>query len=251
MKARDILVKPISQQDAARIIKQIHYSGKVTQNSQLHFGVFVGDRCGGAMQFGPSMDKRRMIGLVRDTKWNGFLELNRMAFADWLPRNSESRAIGVALRTIRKNYPHIDWVVSFSDATQCGDGIIYRASGFVLTGINKNKTLLRMPDGSIVADKTLNDLSVKLKGGKHATSYWKEKGAKPLEGFQLRYVYFLNPEARSRLTVKELPFSAIDEYGARMYKGKRVESADSGTSGIQPERGGAIPTSTLQTNGEI
>lgn len=249
MKARDILVKPISRQDADRIVKEIHYSGKVVPNSQLHFGVFIGDRCGGAMQFGPSMDKRKMLGLVRDTKWNGFLELNRMAFAEWLPRNSESRAIGVALRTIRKNYPHIDWVVSFSDATQCGDGIIYRASGFVLTGINKNKTILRMPDGNIVADKTLNNSNFKIKG--EGAGYWKKNGAKPLDGFQLRYMYFLNPEARSRLTVKELPFSAIDEYGARMYKGKRVESADSGTSGIQPEGGGAIPTSTLQANGEI
>lgn len=37
-------------------------------------------------------------------------------------------------------YP-IEWVVSFADATQCGDGTIYRASGFLLTGIRENKTV--------------------------------------------------------------------------------------------------------------
>ena len=187
-----------------------------------------------------------MMGLVRDTKWNGFLELNRMAFADWLPRNSESRAIGVALRIIKKKYPHIDWVVSFADATQCGDGTIYRASGFILTQINKNKSILKMPNGSIVAAKTLDNSNFKTKG--ESAGYWKKKGAKPLDGFQLKYVYFLNPEARSRLAVQELPFSAIDKFGARMYKGKRVGSADSGTPGIQPGGGGAIPTSMLQNN---
>ena len=34
-----------------------------------------------------------------------------------------------------------------------------------------------------------------------------------------RYIYFLNPAARQRLTVPILPFSKIDEMGARMYKG--------------------------------
>ena len=73
------------------------------------------------MQFGPSLDKRKIQGLVEGTRWNDFIELNRMAFADWLPRNSESRAISVALRLIRKHYPNIEWVISFADGTQCGD----------------------------------------------------------------------------------------------------------------------------------
>lgn len=145
--AKSIVVKPISAQDANRIVKSIHYSGKVVNNSQLHLGVFVGDRCGGAMQFGPSLDKRKIIGLVEGTKWNEFIELNRMAFADWLPRNSESRALGFAFRWMRKQYPHLKWIVSFADATQCGDGTIYRASGFVLTGIKVNNQTWQLPDG--------------------------------------------------------------------------------------------------------
>lgn len=43
-----------------------------------------------------------------------------------------------------------------------------------------------------------------------------------LEGFQLRYVYFLDKSYRKRLTVPELPFSAIDEAGAGMYKGEKI-----------------------------
>jgi len=241
--AKEIRVEPISADDANRLVRVMHYSSKVVPNSQLHLGVFLDGRLEGAMQFGPSMDKRKTLGLVRDTPWNGFLELNRMAFSDRLPRNSESRAIAIAMRMLRKTYPHLEWVISFADGTQCGDGTIYRASGFMLTGIKPNKTILLMPDGSVVADKTLNNSNYILRG--ESAGYWKKNGAAPLDGFQFRYVYFLNPAARDRLTVPVLPFSRIDEMGAGMYKGKaRVKQA---TEGDQPKGGGAAPTHALQS----
>ena len=269
MRAKDIIVKPISSKDAARIVKACHYSGKVVQNSQLHFGVFLNGKCGGAMQFGPSLDKRKIQGLVEGTGWNGFIELNRMAFADWLPRNSESRAIAVAMRIIRKTYPHIEWVVSFADGTQCGDGTIYRASGFVLTGIKENTQIWEAPSGEKFSRTSLTDGRSKqqqqqarvvasrttLTKGKHVTENgaasmkkFAQAGWKPLPGFQLRYLYFLNPEARSRLTVPVLPFSEIERRGAGMYLGKpkRATSIDSDATGFQPGKGGASPTVALQ-----
>jgi hypothetical protein len=242
--AKRLIVKPISSKDANRIVQSLHYSGKTVNNSQLHLGVFLDGKCGGAMQFGPSTDKRRMLGLVDGTLWNEFIELNRMAFADWLPRNGESRSIGYAIRWIRQQYPQIKWCVSFADGTQCGDGTIYRASGFELIGIKPNVSLLQMPDGSIVSDKTLNNSNYKVKG--QSAGYWKKRGASALQGFQLKYIYFLDPSARQRLTVPILPFSEIDRRGAGMYKGQfRVRSVDSDTSAIHAEMGGANPTRTL------
>ena len=114
--------------------------------------MFLGTRLEGALQFGPSLDRRKLLGLVEGTQWNGFLELNRLAFSDNLPRNSESRALGVALRLIRRQYPQIEWIVSFADATQCGDGTIYRAAGFLLTRIKRNTTLWGGPDGTVISN---------------------------------------------------------------------------------------------------
>ena len=48
----------------------------------------------------------------------------------------------------------------------------------------------------------------------------KELGAKPLNGFQLRYIYLIDKTCK--ITVPILPFSKIDEMGAGMYKGKKV-----------------------------
>lgn len=241
--AKDIRVAPISSKDANAVIKKFHYSGKVVNNSQLHFGVFLNGRCEGAMQFGPPMMKKNVLGLVRNTAWNGMLELNRMAFGPALPKNSESRALAVAMRIIRKSYPHIEWVLSFSDGTQCGDGTIYRAAGFVLTAIRENTGIWRMPDGTIQTRMTLTKGKHILNNGGRASE---PEGATPLSGFQLRYIYFLNHDARKRLTVPEIPFSKIQELGAGMYLGKpRATSKDSVAVPFQGTEGGANPTVAL------
>jgi hypothetical protein len=249
--AKDIVVLPISAKDANALIQRVHYSGKVAPNSQLHLGVFLNGRLEGALQFGPSLDKRKTQALVSNTSWNGFLELNRMAFSEALPRNSESRAIAIALKMIKKNYPHIEWILSFSDATQCGDGTIYRASGFKLCGIRENKTIWKFPDGETIADigiKTAFDWQLKKFGkkllGTEALKEAKKLGAKPIEGYQLRYIYFLNEESKARLTVPLIPFEKIEQVGAKMYKGVRVTKAP---SEFPSDSGGAVPTHTLHS----
>lgn len=47
-----------------------------------------------------------------------------------------------------------------------------------------------------------------------------------IEGYQLRYIYFIDKASRSKLTVPEVPFSKIDEIGAGMYKGEKVSQAE-------------------------
>ena len=144
-RAKEIIVKVIPSKIANEFVKKYHYSGKVVQNSQLHFGAFLDNRLHGVMSFGPSLDKSKVIHLVEGTKWNEFIELNRMAFDEYLPRNSESRCISIALKLIKKNAPHIKWVISFADGMQCGDGTIYRASNFCLTGYSTGGMWL-LPD---------------------------------------------------------------------------------------------------------
>lgn len=144
------MVKVIPQRMAAEFIKKHHYSGKIVQNSYLHFGCFLNGELHGAMSFGNPMDKRRVLGLVVDqegnpAKWNEMLELNRMAFDDVLPKNSESRCIGFAIKLIKKNAPHIRWILSFADGTHCGDGTIYRASNFKLTGLTQG-SMVELPE---------------------------------------------------------------------------------------------------------
>jgi hypothetical protein len=200
-RAKEIIVKVINSKVANQFVKKHHYSGKVVNMSNLHFGCFLDDKLHGVMSYGSPMDKRNVLPLVDsgvdsfNKRWNEMLELNRMAFDDYLPKYSESRCIAVSIR-----------LLSYSDATQCGDGTIYRASGFKLTQINKNGTIYKLANGDIVA--------------KRGDSKYDFKGATALKGFQNRYIYLIDKTCK--LTVPEIPFTKIDEQGAGMYKGEKI-----------------------------
>lgn len=222
-RAKEIIVKVIPSKIANDFVKKVHYSGKVVPNSTLHFGCFLDGKMHGVMQYGPSINKKGTINLVDGTGWNEFIELNRMAFDDYLPKYSESRCIAISIRLIKKNTPQIKWIISFADGTQCGDGTIYRASGFKLVGVAKSGQVFRFNNevlhgkilwdrclvtGWTVSDKELNIL--------------REKGntVERLKGYQLKYVYLID---KSMTITKEiLPFSEIDKQGAGMYKGEKI-----------------------------
>lgn len=245
-RALDIVLKVIPSNVANPFIKAHHYSGKIVTNSCLHFGAFLDGNLHGVMSYGPSTDKRRLIGLVKGTGWNNFIELNRMAFDERLPRFSESHCIAQSLKLIKRNAPQIKWVVSFADGCSCGDGTIYRASNFILTGITENKSLLLLPSGEKIHQLSLTSQPnrkrpelggmtlAEISGGSASIAKYAEvTGAKPLVGYMFRYVYFIDSKWRSRLTVDPIPFSRIDELGAGMYKGERISQSERHEAGVR------------------
>lgn len=234
-RAKEIIVKVIPANIANPFVKTHHYSGKIVNNSSLHFGCFLDGKLHGVMSYGSPLDKRKVLPLVQPSLWNEMLELNRMAFDDYLPKNSESRCIAISVKLLKKNAPHIKWILSFSDGTQCGDGAIYRASGFVLTGVNKNDQIIKFPDGRLESRMSLTDTTnskaknlsklydIPFSGGSTMKHFY-EMGCKPLMGFQLRYIYIIDKTCK--LTVPIIPFSKIDEIGAGMYKGEKITLAE-------------------------
>ena len=189
------------------------------------------------MSFGSPLDKRKVLPLVQPSKWNEMLELNRMAFDSFLPKNSESRCISIAIKLIKKNTPHIKWILSFADGTQCGDGAIYRASGFVLTAIRVNENTCQIPSGHVIHKMTLESNPTSPRAELNGRSYYDVTGGKYdfygycahlsgtiVPGFQLRYIYLIDKSCR--ITVPILPFSKIEEMGAGMYRGKKITRAD-------------------------
>ena len=221
-RAKEIIVKVIPSKIANEFVKLNHYSGKVVPNSTLHFGCFLDGKLHGVMQYGPSINKKGTINLVEGTGWNEFIELNRMAFDDYLPKYSESRCIAISIKLIKKNAPHIKWIISFADGTQCGDGTIYRASGFKLVGLSKNAGICKL-NGKMVHIKKTYDLKLTSSFLKKSDiPKLKEKGyeAEIVDGYQFKYIYLID---KSMTISKEiLPFSEIDKQGAGMYKEKKI-----------------------------
>ena len=221
-RAKEIIVKVIKSNVANAFVKKNHYSGKVVPNSTLHFGCFLDGNLHGVMQYGPSINKKGTINLVENTGWNEFIELNRMAFDDFLPKYSESRCIAISIRLIKKNAPQIKWIISFADGTQCGDGTIYRASGFKLVGVSKNAGICKL-NGEVVHIKRTYDLGLTSSFLKKSDIPKLEKQGYKVEflkGHQLKYIYLI--DKTMRITKEVLPFNEIDKQGAGMYKGKKI-----------------------------
>ena len=231
-RAKEIIVKVIPSKIANEFVKKHHYSGKVVPNSSLHFGCFLDKKLHGVMSYGSSMDKRKTLTYCDNTLWNEFLELNRMVFDDYLPKYSESRCIAISIKLIKKNAPHIKWIISFADGTMCGDGTIYRASGFELVKVGANSTIYEFPDGERIASLTLTnggDLQSRRKicqkygakfSSKSSMQPFIDIGAKKASGFMLGYIYLIDKSCK--ITVPILPFSEIDKQGAGMYKGEKI-----------------------------
>ena len=96
-RAKEIKVKVIPSKIANEFVKKHHYSGKVVQNSKLHFGCFLDSKLHGVMSYGFPLDKGKVLNLVKtsnigkNAKWNEMLELNRMAFSDVKNRGEYSK----------------------------------------------------------------------------------------------------------------------------------------------------------------
>jgi hypothetical protein len=261
-RAKEIIVKVIPPKLANEFVKRVHYSGKYATSSLLHFGCFLDEKLHGVMSFGNPIDRKKLLNLVHtnDGKavlWTEYLELNRMAFDEYLPKNSESRCFAIAIKMIKKNTPHIKWIISFSDATQCGDGAIYRASGFYLTAIRESKNdLWKTPKHLGWNEEVAHRIAIQGGVGGRIAHFVLQKygtrnvniprliqdnGGSALNGFQLRYIYLIDKSCK--ITVPILPFSMIDKMGAGMYKGEKITLAERQINAAVAHTGERLTTS--------
>lgn len=133
------------------VIKTFHYSGKVVSNSKLHLGVFdkKTKKLVGALQYGyPIRDNTPNSIVTGSTRYN-MMELNRMAMFDDAPKLSESQAIGLSLKYLKRYKKDIKWVLSYSDGKEGNVGIIYQATNWRYLGYLQAQTFHRL-DGEII-----------------------------------------------------------------------------------------------------
>ena len=117
-------VRQISFSVARRIIEQNHYLGYAPCGCKFCLGVFCDAELMGVMIFG------RPIARLEDQ--TNTLELTRMFLYD-SPKNSESRALGLAEKWIKKNRTE-SRLIAYSDTAQGHKGTIYKAANWKEVG---------------------------------------------------------------------------------------------------------------------
>ena len=209
--AKKIQLVPITRLEANAIFKRWHYSGRGYVKSWLHVGVELEGRLIGALSLGPGIDTRKSLCLVSGTPWDGYLELNRMAFVDDTPRCVESRALSILARMIKAHAPHVHWIVSYADTAQAGYGAVYQAVGWLLTGVRPNTTLYRTPSGTTLSDVGIRSTPRLRRVYGKSRREFEAAGLELLDGYQCRYLAPMRPDVRERLTSTVLPYSMARE----------------------------------------
>lgn len=207
---RAFYVALIPRAVASDIIIRHHYSRRIVNNCYVNLGVFIDGEMLGVMQLGYALNPALASKVVAGTTSRDYLELNRMWLDDRAPRNSESRALGFAIRYIRLAMPHVRWIQSFADE-RCGRlGVVYQAANFAFIG--SHKTRFYELDGETFHEMLL---TAHAKGGKRG-EYLRANihRAVPRELRQFRYIIFLHKGARRHLKMKIKPYPKPEPFAA-------------------------------------
>jgi len=163
--------------------------------------VFVGQRLLGALTFG--CGPVNAYRLVDGANADDCVTLTRLWLSDDLPKNSESRVIGVALRALRR-HTSVRFVVAYADPAQGHVGTVYKASGWSYTGLSAAMALYSLGGG-----RPLHSRSFSHAYGTHSVKHFARCGVDigPVpQVAKHRYVYSLDRSWRERLRVPVLAY---------------------------------------------
>lgn len=223
------MTKPIlkldwcSHEAAKYACEKWHYSGCIPKSKLAKIGIWEDGKFIGCIIFGvgATSDLVKQYGLKSEQG----CELVRIALTKH--DSQVSRIIAIALIILRKTFTGLRLVVSFADPTQGHHGGIYQASGWLFSGDSAAS------DEYIYCGKRWQGRSFRnsFKGMERHPDVTIVKGSS-----KHRYLMPLDEEMRKQVQSLAKPYP------------KRVRSADSGTSGLQPESDGANPIRTLDEN---
>lgn len=208
--AGPLAVGAIGVQQARKMVVEHHYSGRFVNNSYVNLGVFYQREWVGVLQFGYAMNPACLGRIVAGTGTRDYLELNRMWVDDKAPTNSESQAIGLALRYIRKALPKVRFIQTFADERCGGLGVMYQAAGFDYLG--SHVTSFYELDGETYHEMLLTAH----RGGGSRGAYLRDNinRAERQSLRQFRYIRFLKKGARRHLQLAVLPYPKPQQIAA-------------------------------------
>ncbi len=201
-----IRIVPIPSNIARKMMIKHHYLHSFPGGTQLSFGGFSENRLAGAITFGVGPTNAHRF--VDGAEGRDCLTLTRLWLHDELPKNSESRVIGLCLRALR-SHTNVKFVLSYADPAQGHVGIIYQATNWIYTGSSSAMPLYDIGDGVPRHSRTLSHAI-----GSHSMRHFADDGVivqKIPQQPKHRYVYFLDRRWRSRLRTPELPYPKLED----------------------------------------
>ncbi len=198
---KSLVVRPVLPNVVRPLIAERHYLHSMPAAPRRCYGVYLGDDLHGAVVF--TSGPRQGFLLLAAARPQEVSELARLWLSDALPPNSESRVLGIILRTLRQTTP---WklLLSYADPAAGHVGTIYQATGWVYLGQTEPNTYVRLADGEVHHPR-----SIYTRFGSNNVGHLRATGVSatrvPVAG-KHRYAYFLDPSWRWRLRGHAQPY---------------------------------------------
>jgi hypothetical protein len=198
---KSILLRPVPFTVARNLVVGHHYLHSMPGGTWFTFGVFLDSSLLGVMTLGagPFLVHQLVDGAQPDD----CIVLTRLWLSDELPRNSESRVLGIVLRALRRD-TKLKVVVAYSDPAAGHLGTIYQATNWVYTGLSTATASYDLGDGVPRHSRTVGQVF-----GSHSVKHLKASGILARlvpQNAKHRYLYFLDPSWRGRLRGPVLPY---------------------------------------------
>jgi hypothetical protein len=199
-------VLPVPFWVARSVLVRHHYLHSMPGGSKLAFGVFMQNSLRGAVTLG--VGPYNAPSLVSGATSDDGLTLSRLWLSAGLPRNSESRVLGIILRSLRR-HTSLKFLLTYADPSQGHVGTIYQATGWLYTGLSEAMPLYDIGDGKARHSRSLSHAY-----GSHSIAHFRRHGVAVelvTQEPKHRYAYFLDGSWRGRLLVPVLPYPKKEE----------------------------------------
>jgi hypothetical protein len=201
--SENFYIKEIDRNLANDIIVKNHYSKKFYNATYIHLGLFENNVLKGVLQYGYAMNPASCGSVVKDTKQDEYLELNRMWLSDEIEiKYPESQAVSMSISYIKKKYPKIKWVQSFADERCGGFGIVYQACSFNYYG--EHDSLFWTLNGEVYHNSLMTRNPNLSKSAKFLQENKENATSESLR--QFRYIKFLDQREKKKCLLKEQPY---------------------------------------------
>lgn len=202
---KDLVVANCDKRTLKALISKNHYSGTCSSIT-VGYGVYYRGALKGGIVFSAGVG-RFANAYCRICKPTEIIELTRLWLHDDLPKNSESRVVGLALRVLRRGRGRFRAVLSYADEYAGHVGTIYQATNFRYMGTSSGSATKIKIGGLIVNSRSLNSRygthsipRLKKILGRDDIEYVKERQQKHV------YVYPLTPDVAEWLDKHKKPY---------------------------------------------
>lgn len=149
---KNLLVNSVPASEVKELIITQHYLHSMPATASATFGVYWKKNLVGAAVFTPG--PRNGYLLLSAAKPQDVATLARFYLQDSLPKNSESRVLGIILRLLRK-MKSWKFLLSYADPAFGHIGTIYKASGWLYLGKTEANGYIALDKNRLVHPRTV------------------------------------------------------------------------------------------------